>query len=121
MEGDARSFRVALIADRYVNPPPGGLDGLAVLAEAGWGVMQLPPEDYPPDLVADMLAQVAEQAQEFSRHGYELVLVGECDELDAALAAVELVRPPQVVPADATSLADFLRTRPEPAASHLLR
>jgi hypothetical protein len=31
---DERSFRIALVADRYVNPPPGGLDALAVLARA---------------------------------------------------------------------------------------
>ena len=42
MAPDARSFRVALVADRYVNPPPGGTDGLAAAADAGWGVLQLP-------------------------------------------------------------------------------
>ena len=52
MERDERSYRVALTADRYVNPRPGGLDGLAVLAEAGWGVIQLPAEDYPAGRVA---------------------------------------------------------------------
>ncbi len=36
---DERSYRVALVADRYVNPEPGQLDGLAVLAAAGWGVI----------------------------------------------------------------------------------
>ena len=35
MKPDERSFRIALVADRYVNPPPGGLDALAVLAAAG--------------------------------------------------------------------------------------
>jgi len=30
--GDERSFRVALVADRYVNPPPGGVDGIAAAA-----------------------------------------------------------------------------------------
>ena len=47
MDGDARGFRVALTADRYVNPEPGGFDGLAVLDAEGWGVMQLPAADYP--------------------------------------------------------------------------
>jgi hypothetical protein len=45
MARDARSFRVALVADRYVNPPPDGTDGLAVAADARWGVLQLPAED----------------------------------------------------------------------------
>src|SRR5947199_251422 len=44
---DERSFRVALVADCYVNPEPGQLDGLAMLAAAGWGVMQLPDDRYP--------------------------------------------------------------------------
>ena len=34
----------------YVNPAPGGLDGLAVLAAAGWGVMQLPDDAYPAEV-----------------------------------------------------------------------
>ena len=33
---DERSFRVALVADCYVNPEPGQLDGLAMLAAALW-------------------------------------------------------------------------------------
>jgi hypothetical protein len=48
MKPDERSFRVAFVADSYVNPPPGAVDGLGILAEAGWGVMQLPAPDYPP-------------------------------------------------------------------------
>ena len=47
--GDERSYRVALVADRYVNPAPGGLDGLAVLATAGWGAMQLPDDAFVPE------------------------------------------------------------------------
>ena len=40
MDGDARSFRVALVADEFLNPPPGGLDALAVLERIDWGAMQ---------------------------------------------------------------------------------
>ena len=99
----ARSFRVAFVADRYVNPPPGGVDGLAVLAEAGWGVMQLPAPDYPAEITARVLAEVAEQAEEFGRHGYGFVLVGDGDGLAAALAAVGLAIPDQIAP-DAAEL-----------------
>jgi hypothetical protein len=36
---DERSYRVALVADRYVNPEPGQLDGLAeALARVGVAV-----------------------------------------------------------------------------------
>src|SRR5205814_4367734 len=57
---DERSYRVALVADRYVNPQPGQVDGLAVLAAAGWGVMQLPDPGYPAEVAGPLLAEVAE-------------------------------------------------------------
>ena len=85
---DERSYRVALVADRYVNPGPGQFDGLAVLAAAGWGAMQLPDDAYPAEVAGPLLAEVAEQAEEFSRRGYALVLVGERDGLAEALALV---------------------------------
>ena len=116
MDPDERSFRVALTADRYVNPPAGGLDGLAVLAGAGWGVMQLPAEDYPAEMAGRILAEVAEQVEMFSRHGYELVLVGEAGGLAAALTAVGVAVPDQIVPASAAQLRAFLEARPVPAA-----
>jgi hypothetical protein len=115
---DERSFRIALIADRFVNPPPGGLDGLAAAAEAGWGVMQLPAADYPDALAGRMLAEVAEQVEEFSRHGYDFVVVGECGGLASALAEVGLPVPDQIVPATADELLGLLKTRPAPPVSN---
>ncbi len=117
MKPDERSFRVAFVADRYVNPPPGGVDGLAVLAQAGWGVMQLPAPDYPAEITTRVLAEVAEHAEEFSRHGYGFVLVGDGGGLAGALAAVGLAVPDQITPADAAELRSFLDSRPAPPAS----
>ena len=117
MKPDERSFRIALVADRYVNPPPGGLDALAVLAQAGWGAMQLPADDYPPDLATRILAEVTEQAEEFSRHGYDFVLIGDRDRLGEALAAAGLAVPDQIRPSDAADLLAFLNARPAPAVS----
>ena len=117
MKPDERSFRIALVADRYVNPPPGGLDALAVLASAGWGAMQLPADDYPADIASRVLAEVSEQAEEFSRHGYDFVLVGDRDGLAEALAAAGLGVPDQIVPSGAAELLGFLKARPAPAAS----
>jgi hypothetical protein len=114
---DERSFRIALVADRYVNPPPGELDGLRLLATAGWGVMQLPAEDFPAGITARILAEVAEQAEEFSRHGYDFVVVGECAGLAEALAAVGVPAPDQVVPSSAAELLAFLEARPAPPVS----
>lgn len=117
MKPDERSFRIALVADRYVNPQPGEADGVAAAAEAGWGVMQLPPADYPADIATRLLAEVADQAEEFSRHGYDLVLVGELDGLGEALATAGLAVPDQVIPARTADIVDFLTSRPPPAAS----
>jgi hypothetical protein len=120
MEGDRRSFRVALTSDRYVNPPPGEVDGLAVLGEAGWGVMQLPAEDYPAELRRTMLIEVAEQAEEFWRRGYDVVLVGEDEDLLSALDSLSMARPDQLVPTSEAALLDFIRARPAPGAAGLL-
>jgi hypothetical protein len=111
---DERSFRVALVADRYVNPPPGGLDGLAVLAAAGWGVMQLPDDAYPAEVARLLLAEVAEQVEEFSRHGYVFVLIGERAGLDEALHAVGVPVPAGITPASAAELGEFLAAQPDP-------
>jgi hypothetical protein len=113
---DERSFRVALVADRYVNPAPGGLDGLAVLAAADWGVMQLPDDAYPAEVARLLLAEVAEQVEEFSRHGYLFVLVGERAGLSEALARAGVALPPRIEPASAGELSEFLATQPDPPA-----
>ena len=116
MKRDERSFRVALMADRYVNPAPGDLDGVAAAAQAGWGVLQLPPDDYPAELRKRLLFEVAEQCEEFARHGYDLVLVGRRDGLAEALAAVGLACPDDTMPGTTAELVDFLNCRPTPRA-----
>lgn len=115
--GDERSYRVALVADRYVNPAPGQLDGLAVLAATGWGVMQLPDDAYPAEVAGPLLAEVAEQAEEFSRKGYALVLVGERDGLAEALARTGVAVPDRITPASAAELSEFLARQPAPRAT----
>ncbi len=116
MKPDERSFRIMLAADRYVNPPPGGLDAVAVAAEKGWGVMQLPADDYPPEIAGPLLAEVAEQMEEFSRHGYDFILVGERTGLPEALANVGVPLPDGITPGTAAQLAEFLAARPAPHA-----
>lgn len=121
MKRDERSFRVALMADRYVNPGPGGVDGVVAAAQVGWGVVQLPPDDYPPDLVKRLLDEVAEQAEEFARHGYDLVLVGRCDGLAEALARVGLALPDSTAPVSSVQLLEFLQGRATPRAIRAAR
>jgi DNA-binding transcriptional LysR family regulator len=117
MNPDERSFRIALVADRYVNPPPGGPDAVAAAVQAGWGVMQLPAGDYPAEVASALLAEVAEQVEEFSRHGYGLVVVGECPGLAEALAKVGVEVPDGITPDSVVQLVEFLGAQPAPAAA----
>lgn len=121
MEEDARGFCIALVADEYVNPPAGGFDALAVLAPAGWGVIQLPSASYPDDVASPLLEQVAEQVSEFANHGYDLVLIGAHDGLDAALAELGVQPPDVIAPAGEAELQAFVGARateqPRSAAS----
>jgi hypothetical protein len=116
MKPDERSFRIMLAADRYVNPPPGGLDAVAVAEQTGWGVMQLPADDYPPEVAEPILAEVAEQMEEFSRHGYAFVLIGDRTGLAEALAKVGVPLPDAISPGTPAQLAEFLDGRPAPRA-----
>jgi hypothetical protein len=116
MKRDERSFRVALVADRFVNPPPDGVDGVAAATETGWGVVQLPADDYPDAVAQRLLFEVAEQLEEFSRHGYDIVLVGGRDGLAEALARVGLALPDAITPENFVALREFLDNRPEPLA-----
>ncbi len=95
-----------------MNPPPGGLDALAVLGAAGWGAMQLPAGDYPAEIAARVLAEVTEQDEELSRHGYDLVLVDDRGGLGEALAAAGPGVPDRIVPPDAAELRYSLNARP---------
>jgi hypothetical protein len=110
---------VALVADRFVNPPMGGLDAIRVLLEADWGVIQLPSDSYPPEIEAPLLEQVAEQTEEFQRRGYDLVLIGHRRGLAEALAAVGRPLPDRIDPATDEALRGFLESRPRPRASTL--
>ena len=112
MDFDERGFRVALVADEFVNPPADGLDALAILTDEGWGAMQLPPAWYPEAVAGPLLEQVAEHAEEFARHGYDVVLVGDRAGLDDALRTVGLEAPPSVNPTTADELRAFLQGRP---------
>jgi hypothetical protein len=108
VEGDARGFRVALVTSELVNSRNDALDALAVLSQADWGVIQMPASDYPDEVAAPLLAQVAEQAEEFERHGYRLAVVGNRDGLAEALASCGVSLPPQVEPTSAAELREFL-------------
>ena len=116
MESDRRSYRVALVADTYVNPLPGQMDAIEVLIAAGWGAIQLPADSYPPEVSEPLLGEVAEQAEEFHRHGYDLVVIGGRSGLNEALEAVGISQLGGIAPGTPEELYAFLRARPEPSA-----
>ena len=79
--------------------------------------MQLPADDYPPEVAGPLLAEVAEQLEEFSRHGYAFVLVGERAGLPEALAKSASRSRTGSAPGPAAQLAEFLAGQPGPRAS----
>ncbi len=123
MEYDDRGFCVAVVADELINEGSAGFDVLGVLDRAGWGVIALPPAWYGPELARPLLDQVAEHVEEFQRHGYAMVLIGEREGLDDALAALRLQVPDRIEATDGDQLAATLSERartvaPRDAAAH---
>jgi hypothetical protein len=123
MEYDDRGFCVAVVADELVNERSAGFDVLAVLDRAGWGVITLPAAWYGQDIAAPLLAQVAEHVEEFDRHGYAVVLIGDRAGLSEALATVGIAVPERIEAHDAQQLASVLAERakaiaPRDAAAH---
>jgi len=80
------------------------------------GVIQLPADGYPHDVAAPLLEQVAEQTEEFHRHGYDVVVIGRRTGLKEALAAAGVPRLDQLDPVNAGTLQAFLRGRSAPRA-----
>ena len=114
MEGDERGFRIALVASELVNPADGGVDALAILAGMGWGVVQLPAAWYSDEVAGPLLEHVAEEVDEFARHGYDIVRVGDRAGLAEALARLGVDDPPAITPASGGELSAFLAARPAP-------
>jgi hypothetical protein len=111
MTEDTRGFRVAIVAGELLNPVDGGLDALAICQEEDWGVIQLPAADYPDDVAEPLLDQVAEQMEEFQRHGYTMARIGGHPGLAQALARYDLPSPPAIdQPQSAEQVRDFLRS-----------
>jgi hypothetical protein len=115
MQADERSRRVAVVSDDLVNAHAGGFDVLAVLEQAGWGAIVLPPAWYPAELSANLLTQFAEHIEEFLRHGYDVVCVGSCEGLSEPLAALGVSMPESRTPSRAEELSEFLDQRAMPA------
>jgi hypothetical protein len=66
---DPRSRRIAVVADSLLE------ERLDELRDEGWGVIQLPPAGTDVETAQAWLELTAEQVAEYSRTGYEVVLV----------------------------------------------
>ena len=108
MDGDARSFRVALVTSELLNARDDGVDVLGACVEGGWGVIGLPATAYPDAVAQPLLEQAAEQAEEFHRHRYRLVVIGAHPGLAAALARYDVPPPPSIDPSSGEELRAFL-------------
>ena len=69
MKGDARGYRVAVVADSLLDRL------LPMLEEERWGAIQLPPRSLDAETVAAWLEHVGEHVAEFRRNGYAVVLL----------------------------------------------
>ena len=89
---DARSRRVAVVADSLLEPL------IDELNRQGFGIIQLPPTGLEPDTAAVWLEQTAEHVAEFRRNEYEVVLVDDgahTERLEHALSQLGVPPLPQ--------------------------
>ncbi|HKP19582.1 MAG TPA: hypothetical protein VJT84_13995 [Gaiellaceae bacterium] len=88
---DARSRRVAVVADSLLEPL------LDELRAQGYGVIQLPPAGLDRDTALAWLEQVGEHVAEFRRNDYEVVLADDgayTEELGALDLPQYAIQPP---------------------------
>ena len=79
---DWRSFKLAILADCFVNPMR--YQGIArdslvysVLRDLGFGILKMPEANaFPEEIVRGWIEIVADQAEEYAKRGYLVVAVG---------------------------------------------
>jgi hypothetical protein len=89
---------MAVVGHELVNAPSRG-DVLEALERSGWGAIVLPPSWYPEEVSGALLEQFAEHIEEFVRHGYDVVCIGDCEGLREPLIRLALGMP-EVIPAE---------------------
>jgi hypothetical protein len=100
---DARSRLVAVVSDSLLNPAGPLLD---LLAERGWGVIQLPPAALGEADAALWLEALVDEVTEFRRHGYAVVAL--IDSSDRHAGALDDLPTLTVSPEARTEAAAFL-------------
>ena len=79
--GDARSFKMAIVADYYVNPQsypklPKTNAIYDQLRDAGYGIIKMPASSMVGRGLAEWIVTTVDQIQEYSTRGFEVLLVG---------------------------------------------
>ncbi|MEO6126589.1 MAG: hypothetical protein ABIR32_23045 [Ilumatobacteraceae bacterium] len=73
---DPRAYRVALVADAIVNEGAAGYDAVALLDDAAFGVVVLPPSDFTVSTIGSIVEYVIDDLVDYRNKGYAIVVVG---------------------------------------------
>ncbi len=108
---DARSFKVAVVADYFVNPR--GYDKLPdssrvfdILRDSGYGIVKMPPIGISAETASAWVTETVDQIQEYTNRGFRVVMIGAeglaqgglwLDSIEGELRARGLVRPPTLI------------------------
>jgi len=79
--GDARSFKMAVVADYYVNPQsyprlPNTSSVYQQLSEAGYGIIKMPPPTMIGKGTEGWVTSTVDQIQEYSHRGFRVFVLG---------------------------------------------
>jgi len=79
--GDARSFKMAVVADYYVNPQsypklPKTNTVYEQLRDAGYGIIKMPPSSMVGKDLKEWIMTTVDQIQEYSKRGFQVLLLG---------------------------------------------
>lgn len=79
--GDSRSFKMAVVADYYVNPQiypklPQCTIVYDSLRDAGFGIIKMPPPTMVGKGLQDWIVTTVDQIQEYSKRGFRIFMLG---------------------------------------------
>jgi hypothetical protein len=79
--GDARSFKMAVVADYFVNPQsypklPRANVVYEQLRDAGYGIIKMPASSMVGKGLKEWIVTTVDQIQEYSKRGFQVLLVG---------------------------------------------
>ena len=123
---DPRAYRVALLADAVANEGAAGFDVLAMLDEAQFGVVILPPADFTVRTIEGIVEYTIDDLVDYRNSGYRVVIVGSSDitqfgvwsvlvDAEVARRRVDPFERFDVVGASAESFCAFLAASTPPA------